>query len=137
MPVLWTHSVILFNALIVHIIQDEHGGEVVVGGTYDLNDKYFAPTIVLNPKTTSKLMTEEIFGPILPILVIEGGPDEVYILYYTIVIVIVIVIMNTLFMHALCSRYTVDTGIAVAQYTHSAARRSTFCCKTCCHRTSV
>jgi aldehyde dehydrogenase (NAD+) len=60
-----------------HALQEKHNGEVVVGGTYVLDKKYLAPTIVLNPSRNSKLMTEEIFGPILSVLVIEGGVDEV------------------------------------------------------------
>ena len=40
-----------------------HGGKVI-----KVNEKYFEPTIVKHPDPNSKLMNEEIFGPILPIL---------------------------------------------------------------------
>jgi acyl-CoA reductase-like NAD-dependent aldehyde dehydrogenase len=73
LPLLQTHC--------THALQEKHNGEVVVGGTYVLDKKYLAPTIVLNPSRTSKLMTEEIFGPILSVLVIEGGVDEVCIVH--------------------------------------------------------
>lgn len=45
--------------------------EVEFGGDYDVEQQYFAPTIVVNPDLNSPLMTEEIFGPILPIVVVE------------------------------------------------------------------
>jgi aldehyde dehydrogenase (NAD+) len=43
-------------------------GEIVVGGQTDENDRYIAPTVLRNPRTDSALMTDEIFGPILPVL---------------------------------------------------------------------
>lgn len=44
----------------------------IIGGQHDLESKYIAPTVVLNPPLDSKLMTEEIFGAILPILIINN-----------------------------------------------------------------
>ena len=41
---------------------------VVYGGEYNVEDRYLAPTIVLNPDINSPLMQEEIFGPIMPII---------------------------------------------------------------------
>ena len=45
-------------------------GEVLLGGIEGIDQKneYIAPTIILNPSENSKLMQEEIFGPILPVL---------------------------------------------------------------------
>lgn len=51
------------------------GQKPVFGGNYDLSQKFFAPTLVLNPKLDSSLMREEIFGPILPIIEV-GHIDE-------------------------------------------------------------
>lgn len=48
---------------------------VVFGGDYSIEDKYLAPTIVLNPSLDSDLMEEEIFGPIMPILSFNGRSD--------------------------------------------------------------
>jgi len=45
--------------------------DVEVGGEFDIDDRYIAPTIVLNPPIDSALMTDEIFGAILPIIAIE------------------------------------------------------------------
>lgn len=44
------------------------GGKVVHGGQVDREDKFVELTVILNPKIDSKLMTEEIFGPIIPII---------------------------------------------------------------------
>jgi aldehyde dehydrogenase (NAD+) len=41
---------------------------ILKGGQVDHNERYVAPTLVVDPPTSSKLMTEEIFGPILPVL---------------------------------------------------------------------
>ncbi len=43
-------------------------GEVAFGGYADRDTKYISPTIVTDVDTSSALMTEEIFGPILPVL---------------------------------------------------------------------
>ena len=47
---------------------DTCGGKVVEGGQVNLESKYISPVIVLEPKMDSELMSEEIFGPILPII---------------------------------------------------------------------
>ena len=43
-------------------------GEIVIGGGVDAATRYIAPTVVTNPSSTSALMQEEVFGPILPLL---------------------------------------------------------------------
>lgn len=40
----------------------------MIGGKYDVNDKYVSPTIIDQPSLDSRIMKEEIFGPILPVL---------------------------------------------------------------------
>jgi aldehyde dehydrogenase (NAD+) len=47
-------------------------GEVMAGGKSDIESCYIAPTIIINPSLDSPLMTEEIFGAILPIITIES-----------------------------------------------------------------
>lgn len=47
-------------------------GDIVLGGEFDISDKYVAPTVIVNPELDSPLMTEEIFGAILPIVVIDS-----------------------------------------------------------------
>ena len=47
-------------------------GELVHGGDVDLATNYIEPTIVLNPALDSAVMTDEIFGALLPIITIDG-----------------------------------------------------------------
>lgn len=47
-------------------------GTVVAGGGADPDDRYLEPTIVVDPPTESPLMRDEIFGPILPVLAVDG-----------------------------------------------------------------
>jgi aldehyde dehydrogenase (NAD+) len=44
------------------------GAKVEIGGERDPGERYIAPTVVTHVKPESALMSEEIFGPILPIL---------------------------------------------------------------------
>ena len=46
------------------------GAEVVTGGQSDEAERYLAPTILRNVRPDAKIMSEEIFGPILPILAV-------------------------------------------------------------------
>jgi len=57
-------------------LDENHGGKVILGGEVNLEEKYIAPTLVETPSLESKLMQDEIFGPILPILYFENI-DEV------------------------------------------------------------
>ncbi|KAJ9577725.1 hypothetical protein L9F63_005718, partial [Diploptera punctata] len=52
-------------------------GTVVVGGESDPTDKFIAPTILVDVKTTDPVMQEEIFGPILPIVNVENAFDAI------------------------------------------------------------
>lgn len=56
---------------------DGAGGTVVAGGGHDRSVRYVAPTIVLDPDLDSRLMTEEIFGPVLPIVSIDSIDDAI------------------------------------------------------------
>jgi len=47
------------------------GLNCVIGGEVDLEQRYIAPTVVLDPPLDSPIMSEEIFGPILPIITVE------------------------------------------------------------------
>ena len=49
--------------------------DVETGGEVDIENKYIAPTIVLNPPLDSALMTDEIFGAILPVITIDSFDD--------------------------------------------------------------
>jgi aldehyde dehydrogenase (NAD+) len=50
-------------------------GTVATGGTVDPADRFVAPTITVDPPAASALMEEEIFGPILPVLAVDGPAE--------------------------------------------------------------
>lgn len=50
-------------------------GEIYYGGKFDKNDLYMEPTILTNVDVDSNVMTEEIFGPILPVIEFENIKD--------------------------------------------------------------
>jgi aldehyde dehydrogenase (NAD+) len=52
-------------------------GKIIAGGKVDVADRYCAPTIVDVKALDSKLMIEEIFGPILPVLKYESIDDAI------------------------------------------------------------
>jgi aldehyde dehydrogenase (NAD+) len=54
---------------------EQGAGTVVTGGQVDVEGRYVAPTITVDPSPESPVMQEEIFGPILPVLAVDG-PDE-------------------------------------------------------------
>ncbi len=51
---------------------DAGAGTVATGGTVDASTRYVAPTITVDPAPESPVMQEEIFGPILPVLAVDG-----------------------------------------------------------------
>lgn len=53
------------------------GGEIIIGGLKTINSKerYICPTIIKNPSMDSKLMKDEVFGPVLPILTYKNSDD--------------------------------------------------------------
>jgi len=51
------------------------GGKIVHGGERDAEKRYIAPTLLDEVDLESPLMQEEIFGPLLPIIEIDGVED--------------------------------------------------------------
>jgi len=49
--------------------------QIAAGGDIDEGENYFSPTIVKDIDKSSKLMQDEIFGPILPILAVDSFDD--------------------------------------------------------------
>eukprot|EP01010_Urceolus_cornutus_P003597 NODE_512_length_1587_cov_153.259428_g390_i0.p1 GENE.NODE_512_length_1587_cov_153.259428_g390_i0~~NODE_512_length_1587_cov_153.259428_g390_i0.p1 ORF type:complete len:480 (+),score=135.01 NODE_512_length_1587_cov_153.259428_g390_i0:78-1442(+) len=60
---------------VASLLDDAHGGTLLTGGAYDVAARYVAPTIVVDPIPTSKMMQEEIFGPVLPVLTVADIPE--------------------------------------------------------------
>jgi len=60
-------------------LTEDHGGRIIHGDIkeIDLKNKYVPPFVVDNPKLTSKMMQDEIFGPILPIIDIENVDEAI------------------------------------------------------------
>jgi len=52
-------------------------GRAVIGGKVDLEDVYVAPTVLVDVDPESKIMKEEIFGPILPIINVESVDEAI------------------------------------------------------------
>jgi aldehyde dehydrogenase (NAD+) len=50
------------------LLDDDHGGTVAFGGDVVGSDRFVAPTVVVDPRPDSAMMTDEIFGPILPVI---------------------------------------------------------------------
>ncbi|MET2985990.1 aldehyde dehydrogenase [Aureibaculum conchae] len=60
-----------------------HDEEILFGGKTNDDDNYLSPTLVNEPTFDSKLMEDEIFGPILPIIAYENESDvDTYISNY-------------------------------------------------------
>lgn len=57
------------------LCEDIKDQPVVFGGANEKVSLFFEPTLVLNPSRTSRLMTEEVFGPILPVLSYESQEE--------------------------------------------------------------
>lgn len=53
------------------------GANVAIGGETDANEKYIAPTIVVDAKDTDLVMQDEIFGPILPIVNVQNAYEAI------------------------------------------------------------
>ena len=47
-------------------------GDIIYGGRTDAAERFIEPTILDNVKTDSPVMTEEIFGPVFPIITIDS-----------------------------------------------------------------
>jgi aldehyde dehydrogenase (NAD+)/aldehyde dehydrogenase (NAD(P)+) len=56
---------------------DNTNGTVVIGGETDSDSKYIAPTVVKDVKSDDSLMSEELFGPILPIVPVDDVDEAI------------------------------------------------------------
>ena len=61
------------------LIQDavEKGAEIKIGGEYFEDENIITPTILINVNKDMKIMQEEIFGPILPIIGMDSNADMI------------------------------------------------------------
>jgi aldehyde dehydrogenase (NAD+) len=56
-------------------LEDRGAGAVATGGDVDAGTRYVAPTVTVDPNPETPLMQEEIFGPILPVLAVDGADE--------------------------------------------------------------
>lgn len=54
------------------ITQYIKGSKVLCGGSFDATQRYIEPTLLDNPAPDSPVMTEEIFGPVLPVITLDS-----------------------------------------------------------------
>jgi aldehyde dehydrogenase (NAD+) len=52
-------------------------GEIVIGGEVAVDERYLAPTVLRNVAPDAAVMTDEIFGPVLPIVAVDGVEDAI------------------------------------------------------------
>ncbi|MEV3931902.1 aldehyde dehydrogenase family protein [Streptomyces sp. NPDC049944] len=52
-------------------------GRTVTGGDHDRSTKYIAPTVLADVEPGSPVMGEEIFGPVLPIVTVDGLDEAI------------------------------------------------------------
>jgi aldehyde dehydrogenase (NAD+) len=52
-------------------------GDVVIGGGSDASKMCIQPTVVVDPDPAEPLMTDEIFGPILPVVTVQSLDDAI------------------------------------------------------------
>lgn len=57
---------------LVEMLDDE---DIIYGGRYDAASRFIEPTLLLNPSRESKVMQQEIFGPILPVITYRSKSD--------------------------------------------------------------
>ncbi|CAN9510996.1 unnamed protein product [Ophioblennius macclurei] len=53
------------------------GSTVAVGGDADESERYIAPTVLKDVTGDSKVMKEEIFGPLLPVVSVSGADEAI------------------------------------------------------------
>ncbi|KAF9929380.1 Aldehyde dehydrogenase [Mortierella antarctica] len=59
------------------VLSENQSGEIVIGGQTDEKDLYIAPTVVANVDRDDKLMEDEIFGPLLPMIRVADIDDAI------------------------------------------------------------
>ncbi|CAG0889571.1 unnamed protein product [Cyprideis torosa] len=55
-------------------------GRIRVGGSMDFSDRFIEPTIISDVSLEDPLMTEEIFGPLLPVVRVQGEDEALRII---------------------------------------------------------
>lgn len=56
---------------------DDTKGQIVIGGECDASQRFIAPTIVRDVSPEDSLMSQEIFGPIIPLIPIKNLDEAI------------------------------------------------------------
>ena len=76
----------LQNGNYIHIVNERNTSRIIglidpskvfLGGGHDVGNRFIQPTILTNVQWTDKIMQEEIFGPLLPILAYQHLDDAI------------------------------------------------------------
>ena len=87
------------------------GVDIAFGGDHDIEKCYVAPTLVDNPSLDTKMMQDEIFGPILPILTYNNEEDiDEVISNYDKPLSLYVFSKNKKFINKIISRYSFGGG---------------------------
>ncbi|KAK3820348.1 MAG: Aldehyde/histidinol dehydrogenase, partial [Benniella sp.] len=65
-----------FKRLCDTLMQNK-SGDIVIGGQADEDDLYIAPTVISNVARDDKLMEDELFGPLLPLIRVTDVDDAI------------------------------------------------------------
>jgi aldehyde dehydrogenase (NAD+) len=55
----------------------EKGAEVAIGGEVDVDDRYIQPTVLINVPRNARILEEEIFGPVLPLVTWQDQQEAI------------------------------------------------------------
>lgn len=88
------------------------GESIVFGGDFNDSERYISPTLIDSPSINSKVMEDEIFGPILPIIAYENEQDlDKYISNYGKPLALYIFSTRKKFQKKLLSKYSFGGGV--------------------------
>jgi acyl-CoA reductase-like NAD-dependent aldehyde dehydrogenase len=62
---------------LMKVLNENQSGNVVVAGQPDEEDLYIPPTVILNVDRDDKLMEDELFGPLLPVVRVADVDDAI------------------------------------------------------------
>jgi len=62
---------------LTELLRDDRSGRHHVGGAVDADARYIAPTVLVDPDPSARIMQEEIFGPLLPVIAVDSIAEAV------------------------------------------------------------
>lgn len=67
---------------VVSYIQDakDHGAKIALGGNFSSDERFISPTILTHVTLDSKIMNDEIFGPLLPVITYRNLDDAIHVI---------------------------------------------------------